>query len=116
MIIDDFSKKNWIYIMKTKSQVFSWLQEFKALVETQTRKKKWVLRPDNGGEYTSNDFKNFCAQEGIKRELTVLYNLQQNGVAERKNMFIVGATRGMLHDQGLPFFLWVEACNITVYI
>ena len=102
--------------MKTKSQVFSRFQEFKALVEKQTGSKIWVLRSDNGGEYTSNDFKDFCAREGIKRELTVPYNLQQNGVAERKNRAIIGATRAMLHDQGLPFFLWAKACNTTVYI
>ena len=28
---------------------------------------------------------------------------------------IVGATRPMLHDQGLPMHLWAEACNIAVY-
>ena len=37
-------------------------------------------------------------------------------MAERKNRATVGATRSMLHDQGLPFFLWVEVCNTTVYI
>ena len=102
--------------MKTKSQVFSRFQEFKALVEKQTGRKIRVLRSDNGGEYTSNDFKDFCAREGIKRELKVPYNPQQNGVAERKNRAIVGAARAMLHDQGLPFFLWAEACNTAVYI
>jgi hypothetical protein len=40
----------------------------------------------------------------------VPYNPQQNGVAERKNRAIVGATRAMLHDQRLPLFLWAEAC------
>ena len=29
---------------------------------------------------------------------------------------IVGATRAMLHDHGLPLNLWVEACNITIYV
>ena len=29
---------------------------------------------------------------------------------------IVGVTRAMLHDQGLPLHLWVEACNIAVYL
>jgi hypothetical protein len=48
--------------------------------------------------------------------LTVPYNPQQNGVAERKNMAIVGATRSMLHDQALPFYLWVEACSTAVYL
>lgn len=34
----------------------------------------------------------------------------------RKNMTVMGATRAMIHDQGLPMFLWVEACNKDVYI
>ena len=37
-------------------------------------------------------------------------------MAERKNINIVGATRAVLHDQGLPLHLWVEACNTTVYL
>jgi transposase InsO family protein len=37
------------------------------------------------GEYTSNDFKTFYREVGIRRELTTPYNPQQNGVAERKN-------------------------------
>jgi len=45
---------------------------------------------------------------GIKRELTTPYNPQQNRVAERKNRTIVGTTRAMLHDQGLPLHLCVE--------
>jgi transposase InsO family protein len=91
--------------MKAKGQVFSRFQEFKALMENQTGKKIRVLRTNNGGEYTSKDFMDFCAGEGIRRELTVPYNPQQNGVAEKKNRAIVGAERAMLHDQGLPLFL-----------
>jgi hypothetical protein len=55
-------------------------------------------------------------REGIRREMTVAYNPQQNGVAERKNRSIVGAARAMIHDQGLPLFLWAEACNTAVYL
>jgi hypothetical protein len=46
----------------------------------------------------------------------VTHNPQQNGVVERKNITIVGATRVMLHDQGLPMHLWAEACNIAGYV
>jgi hypothetical protein len=46
----------------------------------------------------------------------VSYNPQQNGVSERKNRSIVGATKAMLHDQDLPMFLWAEACNTAVYL
>ena len=48
------------------------------------------MRLDNGGEYTYGGFSDFCAQEGIRREFTVPYNPQQNGVSERKNKAIVG--------------------------
>ena len=48
--------------------------------------------------------------------MTVPYTPQQNGVVERKNRSIVGGTRAMLHDQSLPFFLWVEAYSTVVYV
>jgi transposase InsO family protein len=83
-------------------------QEFKGLVENQTRRRIKVLGSDNGGEYTSRAFKDFCAKARIKRELTVLYTPQQNGVSERKNRTIVGAEKAMLHDQDLPKLLWLK--------
>jgi len=51
-----------------------------------------------GGDYTSSEIKDFCVRSCIKRDFTVLYNPQQNGVEERKNMAIVGVERDMLHD------------------
>jgi hypothetical protein len=114
--IDDYSRRTWIFFMKTKDEVFSRFREFRALVENQTGKKIKVLRSDNGGEYTSNEFKNFCKEARIKRELTVPFNPQQNGVAERKNRTIIEVARAMLHDQDLPMMLWAEACNTAVYV
>jgi transposase InsO family protein len=51
-------------------------------VENQKGKKIKVLRSDNGVEYASNDFKDFCKEEGIKRESTISYKPKKNGVAE----------------------------------
>jgi hypothetical protein len=113
--IDDYSRKTWIYFLKAKGEVFDRFQEFKALVENQTVKKIKVLRSDNGGEYASNKFEDFCTQHGIHRQFTVPYNPQQNGVAERKNRAIIGAARAMLHDQDLSLFLWTKACGTVVY-
>jgi hypothetical protein len=58
--IDDFSCKTCMYFLKTKDEVFSRFHYFKALVENQTGKKIKVLRSDNGGEYTSNEFKDYA--------------------------------------------------------
>ena len=113
---DDFSRKTWIYFLKKKDEAFMWFCTFKALVENMTGKKIKILRTDNGTEYESNEFKNFCREAGIKRETTTAYTLEQNGVAERKNRTIVEAARAMLCDQDLPKFLWGEAANTIVYI
>ena len=74
------------------------------------------MRSDNGGEYISNEFKYFYRKEGIRRELIAPHNPQQNGVVERKNRTIMGATREMLHGQGPPMHLWEKSCNTTVYV
>jgi hypothetical protein len=72
--IDDISWKTRIYLIKTKDEVFSRFQEFKTQVENLTGKKIKFLRTDNGGEYISKHFSDFCKKEGINRELTVPYN------------------------------------------
>jgi hypothetical protein len=84
------------------------------LIENLFKRKIKILRSDNGGEYTSKEFVNFCTNVGIKRELTTPYNPQQNGVAERKNRTILEAVKTMIHDQDLPMCLWAEATMAVV--
>jgi transposase InsO family protein len=74
------------------------------------------LRSYNGGEFTSEEFKEYCKEVGIKRELSTPHNPQQNGVAKRKNQTIMEAVKAMIHDQDLPMHLWAEASNIAVYV
>ena len=57
--ISDFFYKTLIYCLKTKDVVFGKFQVFKALVENYKGKKIKVLRSNNGGEYTSKEFKGF---------------------------------------------------------
>ena len=46
-----------VYFMKNKDEVFRKFKEFKALIENHTEKKIKTFRLDNGGEFTSNEFK-----------------------------------------------------------
>ena len=45
-----------------KDQTFSNFCEFKTLVEKESGKQVKALRRDNGGEYISNEFKDFCSK------------------------------------------------------
>jgi hypothetical protein len=98
--------------LKAKYEVFNKFQEFKDLVENLSEMKIKVLRYDNGGEYTSKEFKDFCREARIKTELTTPYNPQQNGVVERKNKSIVEATKAM----NLPMHLSTKASSTFVYV
>jgi hypothetical protein len=106
--IDDYSCKTWVYFLKSKDEVLEKFKEFKALVENLFERKTNILRLDNGGEYTSNEFGIFCIDVRIKREITTPYNPKQNGVAERKNRTIMEAVKTMIHNQDLPMHLWDE--------
>jgi transposase InsO family protein len=96
--------------------VFNKLKEFKALIENLYERNIKILRSDNGGEYTSKEFVNFCKDVGIKRELTTPYNPQQNSVTEWKNRTILEAVKTMIHDQDLPMCLWAEEAMEVVYL
>ena len=103
-------------LYENKDEVFSKFKEFKVLIENHTEKKIKTCRSDNGGEFTSNEFKELCKGSRIKRELSTPYNPQQNGIAKRKNITIMEVARAMLHDQDLPMHLWAEAARIEVYV
>ena len=120
--IDDFSRYTVVYTMKTKGETLLKFKEYVALMENATGHKVMKLRTikrlrtDNGGEYTSNEFNQYCKDKGIQRELTIPYSPQQNGVAERMNRTILDLARSMLHQTNLGFEFWAEAIATAVYI
>jgi transposase InsO family protein len=75
-----------------------------------------ILRSDNGGEYTSNNFVKYCAEKGISHEFTSPYSPEQNGVAERLNRTIMESVRSMIYHAGLPLVFLAKACSTAVYI
>lgn len=113
---DDFSRRAWIYFLKTKDEVFSNFAEFKAFVEIQTRRNIKVICSDNRGEYTSGKFDSLCRKTSIKKELVISYNPQQNGVVEKKKRAIVDTVNSLIHDMNVQMTFNVEACNMAMYI
>ncbi|KAL0553618.1 hypothetical protein IC582_007518 [Cucumis melo] len=95
LFIDDFSLKTWVYFVKEKSEVFGMFKRFKALVEKESGYYIKVLKLDRGGEFTSNEFETFYAENEICRPMTVPFTPQQNGVVEKKNRTILNMVRSM---------------------
>ena len=95
-IIDDYSRRVWHYFLENKDNTFGAFTEWKVMIERQTEKKVKVLRTDNGGEFCSDAFDDYCKKEDIVRHHTIPYTPQQNGVAERMNRTIISKARCML--------------------
>ena len=107
--VDDFSKRVWVYTLKSKDEVFETFLVWKKMVENQTGRKIKVLRSDNGTEYRNDQFSYFCKKEGISRHFTVRDTPQQNEVVERMNRTLLEKVRCMLSNAGLGKQFWADA-------
>ena len=114
--IDDLSRYGAVYFIKEKNQVLSCFKEYVSMVERQTGQKVKTLRSDNGTEYVNKDFDFFLKNTGIKRQLTVPYTPEQNGVAERKNRTLMESARSMMHFANLTQEFWAEAVLASMYV
>ena len=88
LLIDDYTKMTWFCFLKKNSKSFKCFRVFKELVENEIDLKIKRLRSDNGGEFTSNEFRDFCKEQGIQRQFSTTRTPKQNGVVERKNITV----------------------------
>ena len=114
--IDDKTRYVWVYCLKHKDQVFEKFCEWQAMVQKATGKMLKAIRTDNGGEFTSNEFEAHLRAEGVRHEVTIPKNPEQNGVAERMNRTLVETVRSMLSHAKLPHKFWGEALSTAAYL
>lgn len=114
--IDDFSRKTFIYFLRTKDETYETFQSFKSMVEKQTSHKIKIVRSDNGGEYICKGFERYCRKNGILHEKTTPYTPEQNGVAERMNRTLVEKAKCLLFDCDMDKKFWAEAINMAAYL
>jgi transposase InsO family protein len=116
LLVDDSSRYMWLRLISTKDEAPAAIKHFQARAEAESGKKLRVLRTDRGGEFTSVEFAEYCAEKGVVRHLTAPYSPQQNGVVERRNQTIVGMARSMLKAKTMPAAFWGEAVSTAVFI
>nr|GEW69980.1 hypothetical protein [Tanacetum cinerariifolium] len=83
--MDDYSRYGYVYILKHKPEAFETFKVFKNEVKNQLRKIIKALGSNQGGEYISQEFKDYLKAYGIVQQLTPPYTPQHNGVFERRN-------------------------------
>ncbi|GJZ47598.1 retrotransposon protein, putative, ty1-copia subclass [Tanacetum coccineum] len=115
-IVDDYSRRVWVYILRFKHEAFGKFKEWKQLVENQTGRTVKKLRTDNGLEFCNREFEQLCIESGIARHLTVVRTPQQNRVAERMNRTLMDKVRCLLIQSGLPKTFWAEATCTAAYL
>ncbi|KAI3523596.1 hypothetical protein L1887_01838 [Cichorium endivia] len=116
LLVDDYSRVMWVYLLKTKDEAFQVFKNFRNLVENETGEKLKVFRTDRGGEFLSNQFTTYCKETGLERHYTSPYSPQQNGVVERRNRTVLEMVRCNLKTMEMPDVLWGEAVNHSVYV
>lgn len=89
LIVDDYTRIMWIYLLTSKDEAFVYFEKFRALVEQESENRIKFLRTDSGGEFCSRQFSEYCEMTGVQRHFTAPYTPQQNGVVERRNRTIV---------------------------
>lgn len=114
--IDDKTRYMEIVFLKSRSDILKEFDKYRLRVERETGRKIVKLRSDNAKEYISKEFNDYVEKLGVKRQLTVEYTPQQNGVAERANRTIVEMARAMLIKSNVPKGLWAEAVNTAAFL
>jgi transposase InsO family protein len=115
-VIDDATRKTWVYYIQQKYDVFDTYKKWKALVENERRKRLKCLRSDSGGEYCRKEFDDYHSCHGIHREKTVPGTPQENGVSERMNMKIMERARSMRLHVGFLLQFRIDVIDTVVYL
>ncbi|GJZ03743.1 retrotransposon protein, putative, ty1-copia subclass, partial [Tanacetum coccineum] len=113
---DDYSRYGYIYLLKHKHEVFETFKVFKNEVENQLGKTIKALRSDRGGEYISQEFKDYLKPYRIVQQLTPSYTPQHNGVSERRNHTLLDMVRSMMNLTTLPLSFWDYALESAARI
>ena len=115
ILIDDYSHFVVVKFLKTKDEAEQNIIDFVKLIKTQHGYRTKKIRCDNGGEYSSNYFRNLYRSKGIELQYTMPYSPQQNGTSERMNITLMDKVRTKFAETYLPKELWGEAIRCSVY-
>eukprot|EP00833_Pecoramyces_ruminatium_P016234 jgi/Orpsp1_1/1190266/evm.model.d7180000077836.1 len=81
-IIDEFSRKSWIYLLKNKSEAMDLIIQTLILLNNQNKNNIKVFKSDGGKEFINKKIKQFCKENGIYKDFSPPYNPENNELVE----------------------------------
>lgn len=114
--INEATRFVWLFPLMNKSEVFGAFVKFYAYVENHFNAKIKILQSDGGGEFISNNFKNYLDTHGILNYISCPYTPQQNGLVERKHRHLIETTITLLSIAKLPQKFWYHAIAHVTFL
>ena len=115
LLIDNYSRFNWVRLIKTRDDCYAALSTWKKIVERRTETKLKAVRLDNAPELLKQ-IQKWATSEGVSCQSTEPYHSNQNGVAERHIRTVENDIRAILAEADLPIEFWPEAAQSDVYV
>lgn len=91
--IDDFTRYNSLYLLRTKSEAFKAFLHYQKWIESNTGYKILKLKSDRGGEYSSSEFLAHLHDQAVDVERGPANRPEANLVSERFNRTLLGRLR-----------------------
>ncbi|CAI7764575.1 unnamed protein product, partial [Closterium sp. NIES-53] len=114
--IDAATRYVWHLNLPSEDMAFEAFIAWLPVAERESGEKLKSFQSDEGGEYTSQRFKQFLVEKGIKRLISLPYAHQQQGVAERMNRTLQNTMRKLLRGMRLPNHQWPGAMDHAVML
>ena len=115
-VVDDYTRSVWVYLLRSKDEVFEYIVSFFNMLQTQFHQTVKIVRSDNSTEFVNTKFKNFANEKGIIHQTSCIYTPQQNGVVERKHRHLLNVARALMFQSGLPLSMWHECILTATYL
>lgn len=87
--MDDYFHMTWLFLMKNRSDLFSYFCAFCAEIKTQFNVSIHTLHSDNTKEYMSVSFQNYMTPNGILNQTSCVDTPSQNEITEQKNKHLL---------------------------
>ena len=114
--IDNHTRVWWIYLFKEKSLAKRVFKIFHAMIKTQFQTQIQILRIDNGSEYCNSLLGDYLLENGIIQQSSCFDTPQQNGIAKRKNHYLMEVARAIMFTLRVYKSFWGEVVLTAPYL